>query len=174
MSLRIRKNPPRKWRNPKEGVHQAELISVEDLGERTSIYGTKETVRLRHKVLDEQNEVGEPLTVSTICTSSLHEKSSLYQHVRALLGHVPDEVTLSDLVGKRCQVILGNRTDAQGRTWSNITTVLPPPENEPEPEPQPKSVFARIPDSNDDCRAEVSEVAARMRERFRAVQEAKC
>jgi hypothetical protein len=172
MSLRIRKNLPREWKNPREGLHQAELISVEDLGERTSPYGTKEAVRLRHQLLDEQNDASQPLTVSTICTSSLHEKSSLYQHVRALLGHVPDEVTLSDLVGRRCQVILANREDAKGRVWSNITTVLPPPKDEPAPQPKNFSTFASL--TEDSPRPAPSERVRLMRERFAAQREVQC
>ena len=86
MSLRIRKNPPREWKNPREGVHQAELAQVEDLGERDSGFGPKESFRLRYALLDEKNDKGQPLTVSAILTASLHEKSNLYQQVRALLA----------------------------------------------------------------------------------------
>ena len=74
-------------------------------------------------------------------------------------------------MGKRCQLILGNRQDALGRTWSNITTILPPPKDEPEPE-RKRLDFGDAPNLYEEIRTEVSEVARRMRERFAAQREA--
>jgi len=86
---------------------------------------------------DETNEEGEPLRVSKLASLSFARGSTNVSIVHALLGHVPPEIDLDLLVGRRCMLEISHKTDSSGRTWDAIDAVLAPPKDPPPSTPPP-------------------------------------
>lgn len=111
----------------KPGVYDGGLYAVRDLGKIRTVYGTKDVVELEF-LIDQLDEHGEPMRIRQRFTKSLHRKSKLCSVVAVLLGGkpVPFDVVLEDLVGAYCRLVISQRTDQDGLTWSNIAQVLRP------------------------------------------------
>jgi len=101
-----------------EGLNQAVISEVKDLGKQPGPYGEKETVVIRFT-----NAAGEE--ASKFVSPSLHEKANLTKVVKAVLGTVPDKLDLTTLVGVPCQVLITHQKHkTKGHTIARIESVL--------------------------------------------------
>jgi hypothetical protein len=107
-----------------EGVHDAVLGAVQDLGEVVGQFGSKNKVRLVW-VSNEPDSEGFAIIVLQSMTNSMHEKSTLRKTIKAILGRDPGEgeFDLESLVGSQAQLVIAHNEN-EGRTYANVTTVL--------------------------------------------------
>jgi len=66
--------------------------------------------------------------VSGIASKKLNEGTKLGRWVAAILGHMPavgEDVTVEDLLHKRCRVVIGHKTNTDGKVFANIVDVFP-------------------------------------------------
>ena len=111
---------------PGDGLYQAVLADVVDLGDQPTMYGVKPRVRLVF-VLAETDSEGRPFRLMQHMTKSLHEKAALYKAVRRLLGkEPPDSLDLETLIGKQCQLDVVQNEGSEGKMYANIANVLSP------------------------------------------------
>ena len=112
------------------GIHKATCARVEDNGTVETQYGPKHKVTLTWQV------VAGPLTqtfeVRRRYTWSLHEKSTLRQHLDAWVGPLtPDQlakgVDLEQLVGTVAQIQI-THTVKGDRTWADVEGVTKDPD----------------------------------------------
>lgn len=106
-----------------EGIYEAEIVKVE---EATSEFG--EIYQFYFK-LNCKNSRGEEIEISRPISKKLSPKSKLYELVAALDGKkptredYPDGVTVAELIGKKCRVMIRNIETDSG-TFSRIQTFL--------------------------------------------------
>jgi hypothetical protein len=126
------------YQNVPPGVYRGGLEEVEDLGIQD--YGFDEPHRMLRLtfVTDFIGRAGEPLTIRTLCTASLHRKSKLHAIATALLrGPLPDSFNdVESLVGLECQLVVSLKTTKSG-TFSSIDSFLPPKIPPPSTPPPP-------------------------------------
>jgi len=129
--------------NVSPGVHRAGLLAVHDLGIQDYGHGPKPMVELEF-ITDQTDSAGEPINIRALCTASLSRKSKLYQFALALLdgAPVPNILTLDDLCGAECQLIVSHRTGKDGRVWAHIDSILPPPKASTQPAGPSRGFFA--------------------------------
>jgi len=107
-----------------EGVHNAVLAAVQDLGLVPSAFYGEEKPRVRFVwVSDEPNTEGDPIIVLQSMTNSMHEKSTLRKTVKGILGKDPGDKPLDDsqILGAQCQIVV-THSDSNGRTYANVVT----------------------------------------------------
>jgi len=66
--------------------------------------------------------------VSGLASMKLSEGTKLGRWVTAILGRMPavgEEITVENLLRKRCRVVVGHKTNSDGKTFANVTDVLP-------------------------------------------------
>jgi hypothetical protein len=109
---------------PDEGVHNAELIDVQDLGIVSgSRYGDKRRIRFRYRV-DQVDLQGERITVIESFNAALGKGSRLGARVVGLTGRHPGNgYDLTQLIGWRGQIVI-EHNDVGDRTYANVTTAL--------------------------------------------------
>lgn len=113
-----------------EGIHVAACCDVVDLGLADHGFGEKHYVELRWQIEDENPETGQRFVVRRRYTLSLSEKASLRKDLETWRGRkfTREELRgfdLEVLVGKPCQVQVAHRLTDQGRTFANVTAVIP-------------------------------------------------
>ena len=65
--------------------------------------------------------------VSGIASEKLSEDTKLGRWVAAILGRMPgvgEQVTAEDLLHKHCRVVVGHKTNPDGKTFANVVNVL--------------------------------------------------
>lgn len=121
---------PRKTYTPApEGVKNAVIVDVVDLGERDTTFGPKPCVRLVWEIPDTMED-GRRFTVSKWYTLSLDKKSNLYRDLKGIKGRdlTKDELDklsadLEVAVGAPCQIVI-QHTEKDGSIYGNVVTVL--------------------------------------------------
>lgn len=114
------------------GTHQAVCVDVIDLGMVKTTFQGKE--KMQHKVsvrwqIDELMENGKRFIVQKRYTASLHEKSHLRHDLESWRNRPFTEAEiqgfdLEHLIGANCLLgIIHDKRD--GKTWANVTSVLP-------------------------------------------------
>lgn len=141
-----------------EGVAQAVIVDVVDLGKVKSTFGDEE--KLTHKIavvfqIDERRDDGQRFHIWKRYTLSLHERATLRKDIETLRGRkfTPEEVEdgfeTEDMVGWNALVTVVHN-QVGDRTYANITAVAPlmkgmaKLEAEPYERPTPKA------EANDD------------------------
>lgn len=107
-----------------EGVHNAVLAAVQDLGLVPSAFYGEEKPRVRFVwVSDEMNDEGDPVIVLQSMTNSMHEKSTLRKTVKGILGKDPGDKPLDDsqILRSQCQIVITHH-ESNGRTYANVVT----------------------------------------------------
>lgn len=117
---------------PPEGVHQAVVVDIVDLGMKETPWGMKPKVRIVFE-LDKKKRDGKPFTAIKQFTAVLGEKANLDRFIAAIRGKAlsADErvkFRLSSLVGLSCQLLLQHE-EKNGKRFANITTGLKAGEN---------------------------------------------
>jgi hypothetical protein len=70
---------------------------------------------------------GEERRVSGLASKKLSENTKLGHWVAAILGHMPavgEEISIDDLLHRHCRVVIKHKTNADGKTFANVTEVL--------------------------------------------------
>ena len=113
-----------------EGIHVAACCDVVDLGLADHGFGEKHYVEIRWQLEEENAETAQRFVVRRRYTLSLSEKASLRKDLETWRGRkfTKDELRgfdLEVLVGKACQVQVSHRLTDQGKTFANVTAVIP-------------------------------------------------
>lgn len=84
-------------------------------------------------VVDDDGESVEAAGFTSYSMANGEKKSNLIKYSEALLGELPDEFDLDDLIGKSCRVDVSNYTSSTRKTEdgtpivkNKVTKVLPP------------------------------------------------
>lgn len=115
---------------PDEGLHDAVLCDVIDLGIVDGGFGPKHQVKLRWQ-LDTLNKGNKRFLVSQRYTSSIHKKAKLGQQLETWRGKkFTDEerrkgFDLEKLLGVCCQLSIVHN-ESGGSTYANVGAILPP------------------------------------------------
>lgn len=107
-----------------EGLHNAKIARIEDLGLVEGNYGTKDKVRIVLEMVDQKDKEGKFVEVWMSATKSLHEKSTLGKFLNSLKINAKGEFDLNNIVGLKLQVVISH-TEKEGRTYANVATVIP-------------------------------------------------
>ena len=107
-----------------EGLHNATITKVEDLGLQETTYGTKDRARIVFRMDDQKDKEGLPVEVWMPVTKSLHSKSSLGKFLAALKIQAQGQFDLNDIVGLQLQVVIVQK-EVEGKLYANIATVIP-------------------------------------------------
>ena len=112
---------------PSEGLHDAQITAVVDLGVADSPWGKKPQLYVDFDILDEKAADGSELRVRKYFNNSLNPKSTFYGCVNAALGQVPDSFNDEHLLNRKVRIITSNsEPDNDGRIWARIDKIMPP------------------------------------------------
>jgi len=103
-----------------EGEYDAEVSGVRDQDGQHGLM-----VRVEFTLSTENEYDGQ--RVSGLASMKLSEGTKLGRWVAAILGHMPavgEEITIEDLIHKRCRVVVGHKTNSDGKTFANVVDVL--------------------------------------------------
>jgi len=110
------------------GLYDAEIIKIEK--EESPFEEGKVQLQIHFK-LNHKNSRGEDAVVRRMLSRTLNPKSKFFELVSAVNGESPSKekypngITISDLLGKSCKVIIKNQKSKNGNTYSKIDTFLP-------------------------------------------------
>ena len=112
-----------------EGIHVAACCDVVDLGMADHGFGEKHYVELRFQ-LEDADETGRRFLVRRRYTLSLGEKATLRKDLETWRGRKFNKTELSGfdlerLIGIGAQVQVVHRLTDQGKTFANVTAVIP-------------------------------------------------
>jgi hypothetical protein len=109
---------------PDEGLHNATITEVKDLGTIKTAFGDKHRVMIRYRT-DQHDSKGEPLTVIETFNAVLSRGSRLAGTIESLTGERPShQFDLEELVGWTGQIVVQHTEAANGRTYANVTSTL--------------------------------------------------
>lgn len=80
-------------------------------------------------VTDQGPWQGKQINGDTSQVFTAHPNCKAYNWVSAIMGRSPapgEELDTDDLIGMSCRVLVGHRTDKQGRTWMTVKEVMGP------------------------------------------------
>lgn len=129
MSL-IVKHDPSEYSLCPEGLHKAQITTIEPLNEVETPFGVKDQISflVTTEITDEQ---GKPYTLATRFNRSLHEKAKLRQCLERLSGRkfTPEQlhegIDLEEaFVGRRCNILVVHNPTEE-RTYANIDVFMP-------------------------------------------------
>jgi hypothetical protein len=130
MSIIVNKPESKDFEIPADGLYQAVLADVVDLGEQPTNFGNKHRARFIY-ILTETDSEGRPFRLMQQLNVSIHEKSGMFKVVRRLLGKDPGEsLDLESLIGKQCQLDVMQNEGSEGKVYANVQTVLAPVKNQ--------------------------------------------
>ncbi len=112
-----------------EGIHVACCCDVVDLGLADHGFGEKHYVEIRFQ-LEDEDETGKRFLVRRRYTLSLSEKATLRKDLETWRGKkfTKEELAgfdLERLIGVAAQVQVVHRVSDQGKTFANVTAVIP-------------------------------------------------
>ena len=127
------------------GSYLARCVRLIDLGTITSDYqGEAKTARkinVSFEVLDDEARMtdGRNFMLSKRYTASLHEKSALRKDLASWRGRdfTPEELKgfdLCNVLGKTCFVSVVEATNKEGKTYSNLASIMKAPKGMAAPE----------------------------------------
>ena len=88
-----------------------------------------EKLRWTFDVTDQGPWQGRSVNGDTTQVFTAHPNCKAYNWASAILGRSPEpgeEFDTDDLVGMSCRILIGHRTDKQGRTWMKVKEVMGP------------------------------------------------
>jgi len=128
MSL-IVKHDPSEYSLCPEGLHKAQITSIEPLNDVETPFGIKNMVSVivQTEITDEG---GKPFTLATRFNRSLHQKASLRQFLERLNGRkftteqLHEGIDLLAFVDRRCKILVVHNPTEE-RTYANIDVFMP-------------------------------------------------
>jgi hypothetical protein len=129
MSLVVTTNNGKVFEKPDSGSFHGVLADVVDLGMITTSYqGVSKTQPMVRIVwfLNVNGTDGKALSVAQRYNANLHEKSTLYKHVKMILNAAPPTaLDLESLIGQTRQLFILRNTAADGKEYANIQGIAP-------------------------------------------------
>lgn len=112
-----------------EGIHVAACCDVVDLGVLDAGFGEKPYCEIRWQ-LEDTDDTGRRFVVRRRYTVSLNEKAALRRDLETWRGRkfTKDELRgfdVEQVIGKPCQVQIAHKLSEQGKTFANVTAVIP-------------------------------------------------
>ncbi len=109
-----------------DGVHNAVLVDVVDLGMCDTQFGPKHKLTLVWQV-EEKMESGKPFLVSKRYGASLHKRSTLRKDLKSWRGRdftdeEAKEFELDDLVGVNAQLVI-EHNEHEGTIYANVIAI---------------------------------------------------
>jgi hypothetical protein len=117
-------NKSNEYENATEGIHKGEIVSVKVVDHETE-FGTKELIQFLWLCLDQKNKSGKYVTICQRFPKSLHEKSLLAKFLKQCGIADAAGFDLERLTNATADIVVNHSTDRKGRTWVNITAVIP-------------------------------------------------
>jgi hypothetical protein len=115
--------PHHTYEIPDEGVHNATIVELKDLGEVKTTFGDKRRVMLKYRT-EQLDSKGEPITVGESFNFTIGKGSRLVERIESLTGRRPSrDYDLEELVGWKGQVVIQHK-DVDGTTYANVMSVL--------------------------------------------------
>jgi hypothetical protein len=115
--------PHKTYEIPDDGVHNAEIVEVKDLGTVDTSFGAKHRVMLKYRT-EQRDSKGESITVGESFNFTIGKGSRLADRVETLTGRRPSrDYDLEELVGWKGQIVVQHK-DVDGTTYANVDTVL--------------------------------------------------
>lgn len=108
-----------------EGLHNARISRVEDLGVVDTNYGAKDRIRIVFEMLDQKDAEGQFVEVWMSANKHLGAKSTLGKFLAALKISAVGEFDANVLVGKKLQVVIVHNVKGD-KTYANIASVVTP------------------------------------------------
>lgn len=106
-----------------EGLHNARITRVEDLGVVDTNYGAKDRIRIVLEMLDQKDKEGQPVEVWMSANKVLGAKSTLGKFLASLKIAADGQFDANTLVGRKFQVVIvHNQKD--GKTFANVASVI--------------------------------------------------
>jgi hypothetical protein len=147
-----------------EGVHKAAIVAVDD-EKVQSTYGKMKGGMVRKAVitfqmLDQQDELGNPVLVRMFWNWNLGKTTSLGKLMAGMNYNIPDGISfdLDDLVGEELTVKIQHRQASDDMTFANVVGYVKTDKPRdwripelPEPKPQAQHSPAYVQCSGDDC-----------------------
>lgn len=118
------------WVPAPEGLHQAVCVDVEELGEQTDQFGTKEKGLITWQIAETHPETGKRFLVSRKYTVSLHVMSALRKDLEMWRGkkYTKAEIKGYDpekLIGANAQIQVVHKILDDGRVFSIVQAIVP-------------------------------------------------
>lgn len=105
-----------------EGIHQAVLVDVQDLGMVATPFGPKAKV-LFFWAVEQCDDKGQPILVPQRFTKSLHPSSRLYVAIQTVTGKQPGRrLDLDDLIGLNALLTISHVCTGE-RTFMNVASL---------------------------------------------------
>ena len=110
-----------------EGLYNAEIVKIEK--EDSPFEKGKVQLQIHFKI-EHKNSQGENAVVRRMLSRTLNPKSKFFELVSAVNGESPSKekypngITVSDLLGKSCKVVIKNRKSRNGNVYSRIDTFV--------------------------------------------------
>ncbi len=128
MSLIVSHNPDQYSLCP-EGLHKAQITSIEPLNEVETPFGIKDMISIvvQTEITDEE---GKPYTLATRFNRSLHEKASLRITLERLNARkfTPEQlhkgIDLESFLGRSCNILVVHNP-TEDRVYANIDVFMP-------------------------------------------------
>ena len=125
MSLVLKRNK-RQYDIPDEGIINATLAEIKDLGEVQTTFGAKEKLLFVWEV-DQTDQYGNRMKVFQRFTKSLHPQALLTEAIYSITGEdVGDELDLEDLIGINVQLLIKHNQGADGVIYANVRDIIRP------------------------------------------------
>lgn len=113
----------RVYENANEGIHNAVISRIDDLGPVEGPFGTKDKIRVIFTTEQKDSE-GNLIEVRSNFTKSLHKKSGLTKFLKALKINAGDAFDTDELIGLKLQIVVVHN-ESDGKTYANIDSYLP-------------------------------------------------
>jgi hypothetical protein len=150
--MKVRQQSAGEYKPVSEGAHIAALQGIIDLGKQPGGEFSGNTIPDAYKVAfvfqfpGEVNDRDEPKVITSIYTSSMHKKGKLRPVAEALAGKpFPSDkdanaFDLQLLLARGCFANVAHKI-SNGKTFANISTVMPLPAGVPKPQLAGKTLY---------------------------------
>ena len=104
-----------------EGEYDAFVVDVKEV---EGPHGSMVRIDFTLTTQDESDE----RQISGLASNKLHENSKLGRWVTAILGGMPnvgEDISATDLVHKKCHVVVKHKENAGGQVFANVVQVMP-------------------------------------------------
>ena len=119
MTLIVEQNT-KQFELPDEGVHDAEIVEVQDRGLTKTKHGDKERVLIRYRT-DQRGTDGEWLTVIETFNETIGKNSRLAERIERLTGAAPGRrYDLTKLIGWKGTIVADHSEPDGGRMPTSI------------------------------------------------------
>lgn len=112
-----------------EGVDDAVVVDVNDLGLVQTHFGEKEQIKISWEISSKMED-GRPYVISKTYNKSLAEKSTLLKDLISWNGGMSEKelntLDLDTYIEKPCRLLIVHKPGKEGRVFSNVDRVLKP------------------------------------------------